>query len=302
MAERLELVLQAFEHPAFTAGLSALQEAQQAQEKAERRLWKMVYNNRKDYHSSDSETSMATEYAISYAEDMLDGKELKRHAALQQREDELEEKKNDFTEQCADEALQLDDISRWAIGRHIRKAMNGRDVMLGNVMTSLGHVCAVDRVLKDQRHELLTVFSQYGVITAALNDGEGLRMSGSERATLTATPSYSLGILSLTSRDMLITNPDMSLEMRELDTGYGVSTGNWADILKLGQQRNTDLPPLIFGDPVNGPRTGDRHRMPENDDFYDDMVEKARLVAALAVGTITLDDPSLQRFEINPVL
>lgn len=302
MAERLELVLQAFENNAFTSALDALQGAQQAHQEAEHRLRKIVYKNRKDYNSSPSDVSMHVELALQNAEDMLSGKELKRYAASQRKQNEQDERENDFLQLCADEVLQLDDVSRWAIRRHIGKAVRGRDAMLGGVMTSLGHLNAVDGKLKQSPYELLTVFSRYGVITAALNDGEGLRMESRDRAILTATTSYSLGTLSLASQNMLITDASLSLEAAELDVKNAASTGDWADILKFGVQKTTDLPTFILGNPVYGPRIADRYLMAENEAFYDDIVEKTRLVANLAVGAMTLDDPDLGRFKINPKL
>jgi len=273
MTERLESTLRAFENEEFISALDRLREAGQAWEKSDHKLWKTVYKKYKDDSSSPSDVSMAAEVAIAHPEDMLSGKEMKRYAARQKSQIELEAKESGVLRLCDDEALGLDTISRWAIRRHLSKAVLGRDTLLGGVMGTIGHLDVVDSMLKDTRHELLTVFGSYGTVGSALNDGEGLRIDAS-----------------------------LSLEMSELDTNYALLNGEWAEILRFGWQKKSDLPKILFGEPVEGPNVGDIYNLLENQDYLDGVVERARVVAGLAIGVMDLDNPSLQRFEINPKL
>jgi len=301
MTERLESTLRAFENEEFISALDRLREAGQAWEKSDHKLWKTVYKKYKDDSSSPSDVSMAAEVAIAHPEDMLSGKEMKRYAARQKSQIELEAKESGVLRLCDDEALGLDTISRWAIRRHLSKAVLGRDTLLGGVMGTIGHLDVVDSMLKDTRHELLTVFGSYGTVGSALNDGEGLRIDAHGRAVLTGGRTYTLGTLPF-SRDMLIANDSLSLEMSELDTNYALLNGEWAEILRFGWQKKSDLPKILFGEPVEGPNVGDIYNLLENQDYLDGVVERARVVAGLAIGVMDLDNPSLQRFEINPKL
>lgn len=319
MTERLEVVNTIFDNPAFDAALWDVQGAQVRQGTAEVSLFETMVSARQDDDTTITTTrdhvsdlleiiqvdgDKATIYDADICNYMSD---IEIATFWKGRKGTVEALRAKDKAVEIGGALAEDDLVRWGLARNLRPANlihSKRSTLKEKVSQTVGALDRTDTVLRTHPNELVTYLNRVGYVSAWMNDGHGLTgiVESANSAQLGGNSSFSLrnDVLPPYNKPILFAGGSAS-NMEMVDASDpDMLTGDWPAILRSSTW-NLGSPRLLFGEPASGPlymedyaRQESLGILHENLKYYESGIRNARIVAALAMGDLTIEDVEKQ--------
>jgi hypothetical protein len=310
VATRAEIVTEIYADLGFRGALEGLREATVISELRSEKLFEVLVEDRRSDSESLDETRNKvaellelvdvdpdTQQATIYGEGVQGYFGEKGLASFWRAQNAA--KKADYAEMFVEHTLGTlteDKLVQWSIARHMH---NTKRITTPPAET-LQTVRALDRsdtTLREHAGETMTFINRVGHISTTTNDGVGLRayLSRFRQVAISAEPTYTVNSIDFFSQ-MPTTHVDESCRIDFTDAVKLGAPENkwdtWSATLRSPTWRRS-APLLLFGVPVEGPfHLDDPYHGNNMEDirYYEYAIGRARLVAGLALGTVTLDE------------